>query len=540
MRAIDSGHAHITLLPPNFPDCWLFPEFLSEAECEAEIAAAQQRGFEAADRDFPPTYRNNRRQVLDDTDTAQRLYARLLDRLPASALQRCDDAARRWRMSGINPRLRYCQYLAHQAFFLHQDGVRYAADGSRSFLTFMIYLDDPSTFEGGATRFFRGGPGSGFEHAAEAILALRPPRGSLIVFDHALWHDGAEVLSGRKHILRSDLMFVAEEANAPLVDVDAHAESLHSEHEPFTPGHSGYVWAIQKLLDGRIASAGRDTHIRLWAPSGQADAHLEGHAQSVLAMAEPTPGTLASLSRDRQLIWWDLASHREMARCEAHDGSGLALAATGDGRLFSAGADGRLRRWEAPAVAGPADDTHRGWIWDLAILRDAAIDRETTRTLVLCAAEDGTVRIHDADTLELLEELRHPCALRALAVASAGSDIGLVCGDIEGQTHRWRYDGQWRYDGAQPRHRAAIRRLRWLDDGRLVSVGEDGDVVVDTAVDRPASHPHGDVGFRCIAHHLNFATDVLDMGDHRVLSSGYDGHLRISHLDEMTQDHQMR
>jgi hypothetical protein len=500
--------APIALLSPDLPDCWLFPEFLSAAECEAEIAQAQQRGFMAADRDFPQTYRNNRRQIRDDDEAANSFYVRLLQRLATPMSQRRDGTGGTWQMASINPRLRYCQYLAGQAFFLHQDGVRYADDGSRSFLTFMIYLDDPNVFEGGATRFFQGGPGSGLED--EAILTLRPPRGSLIVFDHALWHDGAEVLSGRKHVLRSDLMFVPVTLSQPA-----------DTYKPFGPRHSGYIWTTHRLLDGRIASAGRDTKIWVWSASGEADALLQGHTQSVLSMAEPTPGTLASLSRDRRLIWWDLASRREIARCDAHDGSGLALAAGGDGRLFSAGADGRLRRWDAPAIAGPSDDAQRGWIWDLVVIQHP-VNAVGTRTLVFSAAESGAVRIYDVETLELLYELNHPCALRAIVAKNAGANIVLVCGDIQGQVHTWRYDGYWRSEGIQQRHHAAIRSLRWLNDERLESAGEDGDVIVDCT--------QTDVGFRRIGQHQGFATDVLDLGGGRLLSAGYDGCLRIAPL----------
>jgi len=65
-------------------------------------------------------------------------------------------------------------------------------------------------------------------------------------------------------------------------------------------------------------------------------------------------------------------------------------------------------------------------------------------------------------------------------------------------------------------HDAAVRRVRWLDGGRLVSCGEDGRVRV---WDR-------DGALLQERRHDNFATDALALADGRLLSCGYDGVLR--------------
>ena len=65
-------------------------------------------------------------------------------------------------------------------------------NGEQSMLTFMLYLN--GGFEGGATSF-QGG------------LSIKPEAGMILVFRHALYHEGAAVVSGRKYVLRSDVMF---------------------------------------------------------------------------------------------------------------------------------------------------------------------------------------------------------------------------------------------------------------------------------------------------------------------------------------------
>ncbi|GAA4781050.1 2OG-Fe(II) oxygenase [Lysobacter hankyongensis] len=504
------GGGAIALLPGRASTCWLLPGFLDPAECDAEIAAAQACGFVRADADFPPSYRNNRRLVRDDAARADALYARLRERVALESLLH-DAQGRRWRPTGINPRLRYCRYEPGEAFHLHQDGVRHEPHGQRSFLTFMIYLDDPAHFEGGATRFFAHGPQGDADGANPLLLSLRPPRGSLIVFDHALWHDGAEVLSGVKHVLRSDLMFASHDTGIDVADeIGTDIENDASGTTAFSPGHHGYVWKLARLRDGGVASAGRDAVVRLWSSQGTLRGTLAGHAQSVLAMAQTSADTLFTLSRDRTLRRWDLQRRVETGRTVAHGGAGLALAGDADECLISAGADGALRRWRDMAVVAQREAAHAGWIWDLAL----------HGSVVVSAGEDGFARLWQRDALTPIAALPHASPLRALAIRGDSDGITLVCGDMQGYGHVWRSaDGHdWQRHGVRHRHRAAIRALRWLPDGRLGSAGEDGRVVIDD--------PEGG-GWHEATCHANFATDLLGFADGRLLSAGYDGHLRV-------------
>ena len=66
-----------------------------------------------------------------------------------------------------------------------------------------------------------------------------------------------------------------------------------------------------------------------------------------------------------------------------------------------------------------------------------------------------------------------------------------------------------------------MRALRWLPAGQLASAGEDGSILV-------TNPQNGTVLLRYL--HTNFATDVIALDSQRVLSSGYDGVLRIGEL----------
>jgi len=168
------------------------PEFLPASACESLIAETEQAGFEPAPvttaRGFVmmPELRNNTRRIVDDPGLAAELWQRLehhpaLPRVPG------------WQVVGLNERFRFYRYEPGQAFRWHRDGAFVRHMQEQSFLTFMVYLNDG--FGGGATEF---------KHTC-----VVPRRGSALVFAHPLPHQGAEVTSGIKYVLRSDVMYRA-------------------------------------------------------------------------------------------------------------------------------------------------------------------------------------------------------------------------------------------------------------------------------------------------------------------------------------------
>ena len=474
-------------LPPDMPFCRVVDGFLSPAECDALIAAAEARGFASAASDYPPSYRTNDRQVLDDEALARRLLQRLRihvqQTLPATGPQGSIRT-----LDSINARFRLCRYRPGQSFGLHQDGVHHRGDGLRSALTFMVYLTDGASFEGGDTVFHDGGPGT----PARAIGRVRPRAGTLIVFDHALWHSGEIVLGGTKHVLRSDI--------------------LYREHADVAgEAHRGYVWALERLSDSRFASGGRDASIRIWADDGRCVGSLQGHARSVLGLAALGGGRLASVSRDRSLRLWQLDAGRCTAVVEgAHTAAILCVVALPDGSLATAGADGAVRRWSGEGRSLGTLTSTSGWIWALASLPGGRLAG---------ACEDGAIRMWDLATGACTATLQGDAPLRTLVASADGA--WLVSGDASGRVLQRRACGNgWTVARSARVHAAAVRRVRIVGEALLASVGEDGAVRVA---------PLGEGVARRLGTHANFATDVVRVGD-ALFSCGYDG--RIRRLDE--------
>jgi hypothetical protein len=348
-------------MPPT-----LVAGFLSREECRELIGCAEGRGFRSPAPEYPPSYRNNDRQVLDDPALAARLLERLRPHLPER---------------------------------IHEDGhgVHFREDGRQSRLTFVVYLNDAAEFAGGSTRFFpaRGAPPS---------ASVPPAAGTLILFMHDLWHDGEEVSAGIKYVLRSDVLYQSDGL------------------EPAAPAPRGYLWNVVEAGAGRWAtgsrdpgsvapdvlwSGSRDRTVRVWHLEGERIAPgpvLRGHEGAVLHVARLCTGAIASASADGTIRWWTRKGE-PLGTLDAEGGWVWALAAL-DGTQVACGTeDGALRVWDLAgheadvravvplpggAIAGGSEDgTVR--VWDGPHPDGVVVGRHADFVTGLCLLEDGTL-----------------------------------------------------------------------------------------------------------------------------------------------------
>jgi len=176
-------------------------EFLTPEECEAYIQFSEEQGYEEAavttedGMVMMKDLRNNDRVIVDDENRADALWKRVGHFLPQKF-------AKKWKAVGLNERLRFYRYDPGQQFDWHLDGYYERADGDRSQFTFMIYLNED--FEGGETSFRGSGYGS---EALSQNLCIVPETGKVLFFHHPIPHKGEPVTSGRKYVLRTDVMY---------------------------------------------------------------------------------------------------------------------------------------------------------------------------------------------------------------------------------------------------------------------------------------------------------------------------------------------
>jgi cytochrome c len=121
--------------------------------------------------------------------------------------------------------------------------------------------------------------------------------------------------------------------------------------------HDGAVNAVAFLKDGRVATAGADTHIAIWTPGQpQPDKVLDGHTAPVAGLAISPDGTLlASASWDHSVRLWSLSGGvPRVLEGNAQNVNGVAFSPDGK-NVVSAGYDATLRIWP---VAGGSSAVH--------------------------------------------------------------------------------------------------------------------------------------------------------------------------------------
>jgi hypothetical protein len=487
-------------LPKSMPTCMLIRDFLSREECAALIADAERKGFDGASGNYPPSYRDNDRQVNDDANQAEAWFERMRGLVPGRVWLAAEEGqgSEEWELAGLNERIRTCRYRAGQRFNIHQDGVHHRGRDCRSLLTFMIYLTDGSEFEGGDTLFFAQGPRASVDgtHLEEPIARVRPRAGSLIVFDHRLWHSGETVTAGVKHIVRSDLIY-------------RKVQPTSCSRPRAWMGHEGYVWTMARLGSGLIASGGRDGAIRIWNDRGALLSTLRGHAQSVFGIVEIAPGKLASVSRDKTLRLWDVARGECTRSIEAHQSAILALAKIDADTIATGGADGEIAFWTLLGSLRRRIKAHEGWVWALASL---------SGKYLASAGEDGAVSVWHAETGGLVARLRTNVPLRSIDAIQARDDSWrIAAGDIAGRVSVFRFDGdKLELQSRADSHDAAVRSVRWFSFAELASCGEDGQFLVSRWESRVCTFRH---------RAAYFATDLIALPDGRLLGCGYDGEI---------------
>lgn len=167
-------------------------DVLTPEECREFIYMTEKHGYDSAPittrKGFvhAPEIRNNVRVMLDDHDRANWLYEKVKEHLPEEY---------GGEMIGLNERFRFYRYDEGQYFKWHFDGPYTRNKNERSKLTLMIYLN--SDCEGGVTEF------DGLDEEGK----IKPVAGRMLIFTHHMLHQGAPLVSGRKYVLRTDVMY---------------------------------------------------------------------------------------------------------------------------------------------------------------------------------------------------------------------------------------------------------------------------------------------------------------------------------------------
>ena len=182
--------------------------FLSSEECAQFIEMSEAQGFEEATVSIPGNpvmmkrVRNNDRVNLDSPELAESLWPRIAPHVA--------EAYPFQRAKALDSRFRFYRYDLGQRFKRHVDGSVEVGELT-SKVTFMVYLNDDC--QGGETIFREKDAAVGGEYE----YRIKPESGMALLFEHRLWHEGAEVIEGRKYVMRSDILYDAKPSNCSML-----------------------------------------------------------------------------------------------------------------------------------------------------------------------------------------------------------------------------------------------------------------------------------------------------------------------------------
>lgn len=486
----------IPLLSDHEGICFVVKQVFSKEFCERTMRRVKPQ-FVSADTHYPTTYRNNNRYVSDDALLADWLFETAKEYVPSSIIVDgiASNESGHWRPTGLNSRVRFCEYLPAQAFNKHLDGIHYESKNVQSKLTFIVYLNGSECFGGGRTLFFRS------REDPEILQSYKPEQGDLIIFDHNIWHSGEEVTSGAKYILRSDILFERVKYSLP-------ALPEWKERRPeFSPGHLGYVWTVKKFRNTLI-TAGRDQKIKQWTTSGSFVHEFNAHSNSIIAILVMSHDIVLSASRDQLIKVWHCADGEFSCRqtLSIHEAAVLHLCKLSDTCFASCGADGRINICDLSGNLLKSWVAHREWIWS-AVKLDSHL---------ISAGADGMVKLWRHCTVKEAFTWQSANPITSMVLLPSGSRF--CTGDHAGKIVQFRYCREsvsFSPEIEREAHSGTIRALNASED-YLVSASEDGFVKVWALKDLTEV-------FRYT--HNNFVQDALIDASH-VFSVSYDGRIK--------------
>lgn len=178
------------------PETGLFiiPNLLSQAEARALVDLSEQYQYQPAlvktkaGPSLLPQVRKNQRLEPNDAELSHLVLTRLRSHTETAQASQLNAVLNN--CSNINPAWRFYRYQAGDYFKWHRDGVVHANDQEVSQYTLLIYLNQD--YQGGRTCF--------------KTMKIQAETGMALIFRHHLLHRSELLTSGRKYLLRSDLM----------------------------------------------------------------------------------------------------------------------------------------------------------------------------------------------------------------------------------------------------------------------------------------------------------------------------------------------
>jgi len=174
----------------------IIEDVFTKEECDKMIDISEKNGYHnigKADNTFEDIYlekRKSGRTIIDNDSLANNLYKKIYKYIPKKYNNKM--------VYGINNRFRFLKYNVGDYFARHRDNNYESPDGSISYITILIYLND--TYEGGFTTFFK-------DPDDLSGCILKPKIGMICLIDQSIGHEVNSLIKGIKYVVRTEIMY---------------------------------------------------------------------------------------------------------------------------------------------------------------------------------------------------------------------------------------------------------------------------------------------------------------------------------------------